>query len=133
MPYRVYCIEKDYASGTVRENLDFLVHTNHDLADEGAEAFEAPSYHEFAREDEDDPGTGLGSLEESITRRACLADKWRAETKNAEGAAQLRRLKQWVQQPETTNECTQYTCIMDPESGEIVDAWVRLEPPYWDD
>lgn len=114
-PKRVYGIEMDYRSAIVRDDDRSLTMTNHDLIDETSAPGDAR----------------IEEIEESVIRKACLADKWKAEEKNTRGAIPLKRLQAWLQQPETTNECTQYTCLMNPTCGSIIDAWVRIEQPKW--
>lgn len=148
-------IEKDLAEGSIRTSTDFLVQTNHDVHEaEPSNPGEVPG----GGTTNTDASTLLGFeewLEESTYRMDCIAKRWRRHVQRnpAAGAPDTSpgsvdrgcgrdqdpgegeapsitqaTLKKWMQSHPVTNECTHFSCILDPKMGEI--RWIeRLDPP----
>ncbi|KAI1355325.1 beta subunit of N-acylethanolamine-hydrolyzing acid amidase-domain-containing protein [Xylaria sp. FL0043] len=132
-------ITKDYITGTVRSTREFIAQTNHD-----------PGEHELAiaKKQETAPqerrklmtsSFGIeGWVEESTDRLQCLQKKWdrfqrslRAKRSSgplpAAPSITERTLRKWMSDYPTLNECTHFTCIMDPAAGKI--RWLIRGPP----
>ncbi|KAJ6624846.1 beta subunit of N-acylethanolamine-hydrolyzing acid amidase-domain-containing protein [Mycena sp. CBHHK59/15] len=114
-PVGVLVLEKDLASAEAHTSPDFLAVTNHDVRMErlGTEEWRAL----LARE-------GLGHdaiVEDSMERKACVSQIW------ARQGTRL-KVKDVAQQMEVRpvlNECTHFSCVMDPgvEGGGLL--WVK--------
>ncbi|KAI0810228.1 beta subunit of N-acylethanolamine-hydrolyzing acid amidase-domain-containing protein [Xylaria sp. FL0064] len=131
-------ITKDYITGTVRSTRDFIAQTNHD-----------PGEHEvaIAKKQETTPqerrklmtsSFGIeGWVEESADRLQCLQKKWdrferSLRAKRSPGylpaapSITERTLRKWMSDYPTLNECTHFTCILDPAVGKI--RWLIRGP-----
>ncbi|KAJ8132629.1 hypothetical protein O1611_g1002 [Lasiodiplodia mahajangana] len=124
-------IVKDYITGTVRSTQGFIAQTNHD-----------PEYHETGKTQRHETSRrerrevitsafGVnGWIEESVDRLQCLQKKWdrlvhRSEAKNstvslaANPSVTERTLRKWLSDYPTLNECSHFTSILDPTTGNI--------------
>jgi len=62
-------------------------------------------------------------IEESKERRDCIQKKWnKYSMRHADGtmlAITEETLRKWVKAYPIMNECTHFTCILDPKTGQI--------------
>lgn len=133
---RTITMEKDRKTAVVRSANDFIVTTNHDVADE------QPAQNNEAKENtarvptQTLKATGMEVLiEESTERKGCIVEKWMAATarKRRQGSAasitpvasvKKETVIKWLSAYPTTNEETHYSTIMDPTTGTICwSAW----------
>jgi hypothetical protein len=132
-------LEKDHLTATLKRQ-DFIVVTNHDLADENQEVA-----HENARHTSHTIGA-TEFLIESMTRKLCVQQAWQQKVFRSIGmdpgdhdgtdgededfgvSVKKADIIDWLEAWPVTNESTHYTVIMDPKTGKIV--WLRrlLEP-----
>ena len=140
-------IEKDYASGVVRESSSFIALTNHDLEDEQDEPQHKVPTNAAGTRQAAKRATLQDFVEESTDRLKCMNKKWlakvRREHRKAAGrqrsgdkaslqavedslALQPAEVATWLTDWPTTNETTHYAAIMDAQAGTI--AWVRKYP-----
>jgi len=154
--------EKDRGAAAARSSRTFIAATNHDAAMEPAIAARAAAFDDDAPR-HDAPVTAearIGGVEcadgpilldmliESLDRVGCVRAKWKkveqrfAQTEDASGEdggsqdepwVDQGTVVQWLCEYPTTNNMTQFACVMDPLKGEIV--WSRRydEAPYSDD
>ncbi|EHK23470.1 uncharacterized protein TRIVIDRAFT_74061 [Trichoderma virens Gv29-8] len=117
-------VQKDLVNAQTRSAVDFIVHTNHDLAptDQSPQAY---------KQKESSSVLGMEALvEESEERMDCILSKWTALAKRHE--RELKRggerkspaifehtLQRWVKSYPIMNECTHFGCILDPGTGTI--------------
>jgi hypothetical protein len=133
-------LEKDHLTATLKRREDFIVVTNHDLADENQEVA-----HENARHTSHTIGA-TEFLIESMTRKLCVQQAWQQKVFRSIGmdpgdhdgtdgededfgvSVKKADIIDWLEAWPVTNESTHYTVIMDPKTGKIV--WLRrlLEP-----
>ncbi|KAI0144575.1 beta subunit of N-acylethanolamine-hydrolyzing acid amidase-domain-containing protein [Xylariaceae sp. FL1272] len=136
-------IVKDYMTGTVRTSKEFIAQTNHDPGDE-AESDE-PSTTDRQAVIQSSFGVE-GWVRESIERLECIQKRWdrhvgrkpqrrngprSTETDSGDrnqassSTSTLPRsiseatLRRWLSHYPTLNECSHYTCILDPKMGVI--------------
>lgn len=120
-------IEKDFIGAKIRTSNEFIVHTNHDTNTDPNKPAQKESSSILGMET---------VVEESEERRACVQKKWDAMKKRYEKkqtevvekgevvemkvpSVREDRLREWVRAFPITNECTHFTCIMDPETARI--------------
>jgi hypothetical protein len=62
-------------------------------------------------------------LQESMERKECVAAMWRELRR---GQLWVEDVRDWLETKPVTNECTHFSCVMDPEveGGGLV--WVRV-------
>ncbi|KAH7259444.1 beta subunit of N-acylethanolamine-hydrolyzing acid amidase-domain-containing protein [Fusarium redolens] len=127
-PDRVFVIEKDHRSASIRESDTFLTAYNHDVKDEDNPAHLQQAAAELA---EGDDAIGMADLVAySLERKHDLDDLWRKRVR-----ACKRRYKQrndvvtssdvvkFLQNDMIVNEETHYAVIMDPKEGKV--TWRR--------
>ncbi|KAH7129499.1 beta subunit of N-acylethanolamine-hydrolyzing acid amidase-domain-containing protein [Dactylonectria estremocensis] len=147
-PERVYIVEKDHHSASVRESDTFLTAYNHDASDEveresspeatGNESGDANSdivYSDVAYSDaadtDDTTSVNFIGLDEiiglSLDRKDCLDSLWKARVQECQLRNQrqdqvvaLNDVKLFLEGDYITNEETHYAVIMDPASGKVV-------------
>ncbi|WZH47762.1 beta subunit of N-acylethanolamine-hydrolyzing acid amidase-domain-containing protein [Fusarium acuminatum] len=127
-PNRIYIVEKDHKSASIRESDTFLTAYNHDVKDE-----EDPSrlQEAVAALAEGEDATGMADLVGlSLTRKDHLQRHWRKRVRACQ-----RRYKQrddvvtmsdvigFLEHEEISNPETHYAVIMDPEEGKVI--WRR--------
>ncbi|KAL7914848.1 beta subunit of N-acylethanolamine-hydrolyzing acid amidase domain-containing protein [Trichoderma velutinum] len=117
-------IQKDLINAQIKSAVDFIVHTNHDLA---------PTDPSSQANSQQESSLILGMealVEESEERKDCIQGKWTAlakrqqrEFKKGKGrehpAVSEQTLQKWVKSYPIMNECTHFGCIMDPGTGTI--------------
>ncbi|KAI8624790.1 beta subunit of N-acylethanolamine-hydrolyzing acid amidase-domain-containing protein [Xylariaceae sp. FL1651] len=137
----VALIVKDYVTGTVQTSREFIAQTNHDPKDQR----ESRVRNETSPSDRREVITSSfgieGWLEESIDRLQCIQKKWdrlaqksrrkpastTASAKTGEVVESQREilsvtettLRRWMSDYPTLNECSHFTALLDPASGEI--------------
>ncbi|KAJ7355713.1 beta subunit of N-acylethanolamine-hydrolyzing acid amidase-domain-containing protein [Mycena albidolilacea] len=126
-PASVLVLEKDLISAVVQRSNDFLAVTNHDL---GMEALDPDGWRDFVAQ-EVRPGIERDVLlDDSLERKECVSRMWVGANQGSKGKGKKRGLKvadvarQLEVQP-VQNECTHFSCVMDPavEGGGLI--WVR--------
>jgi hypothetical protein len=107
-PTSVMTIEKDLDDARITSSSDFLAVTNHDVAMEG---LDEDTYSGMVKAH----GAMDGLLEDSCERKQCLVDMWTERQQRGiyEGAT-LEQVKRWLRTYPVRNECTHFSCIMDP-------------------
>ncbi|KAH6911719.1 beta subunit of N-acylethanolamine-hydrolyzing acid amidase-domain-containing protein [Coprinopsis sp. MPI-PUGE-AT-0042] len=107
-PTSVMTIEKDLKDARIRVSSDFLAVTNHDVVMEG---LDEESYNRLLQEN----GVIDELLEDSVERKECLVSMWRGrQERGKRDGASLEQVKQWLRTYPVRNECTHFSCIMDP-------------------
>ncbi|KAH6907663.1 beta subunit of N-acylethanolamine-hydrolyzing acid amidase-domain-containing protein [Coprinopsis sp. MPI-PUGE-AT-0042] len=107
-PTSVMTIEKDLKDARIRVSSDFLAVTNHDIAMEG---LDEESYNRLLQEN----GVIGELLEDSVERKECLVSMWRGrQERGKRDGASLEQVKRWLRTYPVRNECTHFSCIMDP-------------------
>ncbi|KAI3328197.1 beta subunit of N-acylethanolamine-hydrolyzing acid amidase-domain-containing protein [Ustulina deusta] len=134
----VAVIVKDYITGTVRSTNGFIAQTNHDPGDD---AEGTAQKHETTRRDRREAITSSfgieGWVEESVDRLECLQKKWdclerKFRAKNSTASLRAtpsiteKTLRKWISDYPTLNECTHFTSILDPATGQI--RWLIRGP-----
>ncbi|KAK6342931.1 hypothetical protein TWF718_008309 [Orbilia javanica] len=127
-------IEKDIRRAKMNLSEEFVSGTNHDTH---TEAWKPEDYKKFALRN-DAVGMDLDLLEDSQHRKGCIsrlyenssrpvpkASRKRARRK-AKGGIGIDNVVSWCQTWPITNECTHFSCVMDPKEGEI--SWVKYHP-----
>ena len=142
--YLIFCdgdsaitIEKDHHDALIREAKDFIVATNHDVADENPTRSFRPKH-------EDSFKTLLdGIIVGSISRRAAVVRLWEKSLKNSRRKSLKRATAQeedltkeriigWMNADPILNEETHFATIMDPKAGKVVWTKRYLEHMEWD-
>ncbi|KAK6505641.1 hypothetical protein TWF481_007532 [Arthrobotrys musiformis] len=131
-------IEKDIRRAKMNLSEDFVSGTNHDVH---TEAWKPEDYKNFALRG-DSLGMAMELLEDSQHRKTCVGRLYqnastpsssRASRRSRRGRSRtgigLQNVVSWCETWPITNECTHFSCVMDPKEGEI--SWVKyhLEPP----
>ncbi|KAK4075436.1 uncharacterized protein Triagg1_4557 [Trichoderma aggressivum f. europaeum] len=128
-------IQKDLVSAQTKSAVDFIVHTNHDLAPTD------PSSQANGQK-ESTSILGMEALvEESEERKDCILGKWTAlakrqqrDLKRGKGrespAIFEQTLQRWVKTYPIMNECTHFGCILDPGTGTI--RWLERGESFED-
>ncbi|KAK6532878.1 hypothetical protein TWF281_007050 [Arthrobotrys megalospora] len=128
-------IEKDIRHVKMNSSEEFVSGTNHDTH---MESWKPEDYKEFTLQ-KDALGMALELLEDSQHRKTCITRLYenannmkslrRSSRRKIEGGISVRTVVSWCQTWPITNECTHFSCVMDPKEGEI--SWVKyhLEPP----
>lgn len=120
-PDSILLIEKDLKSAVVDASTDFLTVTNHDKEMETW----TTTHWETALKKGKIPEIGgvRAILDDSVERKECLTNMW----KDCRGSRQyLKNVQTWLETQPVTNECTHFSCIMDPsvDGGGLL--WVRM-------
>jgi len=141
-------VEKDYSTALIDQSDTFIVRTNHDVNDHKTKVKPVPT----VMEDQNNITRAVGGLEdlleESRERLGCIKDQYDAKMKqvstsqrrstrssrnvisSVEGESNTHPTRaeiiRWLCTWTTTNECTHYAVVMDPELGEAV--WCRAYP-----
>ncbi|KAI1282708.1 beta subunit of N-acylethanolamine-hydrolyzing acid amidase-domain-containing protein [Xylaria sp. FL0933] len=131
-------ITKDYVTGTVRSTSEFIAQTNHDPGDHEVAIAKNQETTPQERRKLMTSSFGIeGWVEESTDRLQCLQKKWdrfqrslraRRSPGSLPAAPSIteRTLRKWMSDYPTLNECTHFTCIMDPAAGKI--RWLIRGP-----
>jgi hypothetical protein len=119
-PSSVLVVEKDLKSAITHTSDQFLAVTNHDVAmepyrDQWRQRVREQAVQEFGGVHE--------IMEESIERKECMCNMWRDKANRDE--ASVDDVKSWLREYPVRNECTHFSCIMDPsaQGGGLV--WVE--------
>jgi len=110
-PSSVLIVENDLNSAVSHTSDEFLAVTNHDVS---MEAWTPERWREFVNTE---MGTGLDGggvkamMEESIDRKECMCKLWREKGRRR---VTLADVKSWLRTYPVRNECTHFSCIMDP-------------------
>ncbi|KDR70986.1 hypothetical protein GALMADRAFT_254613 [Galerina marginata CBS 339.88] len=108
-PSSVLVVEKDLTSAITQTSNDFLAVTNHDLA---MEAWTPEQWRHLLESGlVPDLGGAREIVEESVERKECLCNLWR--DKGVEKTS-VSDVKDWLRRYPIRNECTHFSCIMDP-------------------
>ncbi len=118
-PASVLVIERDLASATHQTSDDFLVCTNHN---QDMEHLSQPELVQLLHKHGISGGAIEPIIADSVTRKECIMRKRRLTRRNRRS---LSELKEWLEEEPVKNECTHFSCIMDPsaEGGGLV--WVQ--------
>ncbi|SCO89111.1 uncharacterized protein FRV6_13239 [Fusarium oxysporum] len=127
-PDRVFVIEKDHRSASIRESDTFLTAYNHDVKDEDNPAHLQQAAAELA---EGDDATGMADLVAySLERKHDLDELWRKRAQACKRRYKLRNdvvtgadVIKFLQNDMIRNEETHYAVIMDPKEGKV--TWRR--------
>ncbi|EWY84458.1 hypothetical protein FOYG_11911 [Fusarium oxysporum NRRL 32931] len=127
-PDRVFVIEKDHRSASIRESDTFLTAYNHDVKDEDNPAHLQQAAAELA---EGDDATGMADLVAySLERKHDLDELWRKRVRACKRRYKLRNdvvtradVIKFLQNDMIRNEETHYAVIMDPKEGKV--TWRR--------
>ncbi|KAI0096679.1 beta subunit of N-acylethanolamine-hydrolyzing acid amidase-domain-containing protein [Nemania sp. FL0031] len=131
-------IVKDYITGTVQSTRGFIAQTNHDPEDHEKSNAQKHETSWRGRREVITSAFGVeGWIEESVDRLQCLHKKWdrlvhRSEAKNstvssvANPSITERTLQRWLSDYPTLNECSHFTSILDPTTGNI--RWLVRGP-----
>ena len=135
--YRTMTMEKDHKTADIRSSADFIVTTNHDVAEEGKSQSEKQESDGNASS-RVQQATGMEVLvEESTSRKACMVRLYekarkrsldrRSSRKNASDARVTEdQVVEWMNKYPIKNEETHYATVMDPQRGETL--WTRVYP-----
>lgn len=127
-PTRVVLVEKDFGSARVMEEARFAAVANHDV---DMEEWDEDAFRVLAARS---GGVGMEELvADSRMRKQLVVDAWRSHSRRSSrgggGTVRLRDVVKWLQIPEVTNECTHYSCVMDPAAGTVVwSRWWKVSP-----
>ncbi|KAF3940916.1 hypothetical protein ABW19_dt0202229 [Dactylella cylindrospora] len=130
-------LEQDIHHANVTTSNTFLAGTNHDAR---MERWKASDYKAFTqKQGEETAGITVDLLEDSQHRKKCIRRLYEHATskrrlragakKHLEGGIGIKTVASWLQTWPTMNECTHFSCVMDPKEGEIVWAKNYLKPP----
>ncbi|EWZ30208.1 beta subunit of N-acylethanolamine-hydrolyzing acid amidase-domain-containing protein [Fusarium oxysporum Fo47] len=127
-PDRVFVIEKDHRSASIRESDTFLTAYNHDVKDEDNPAHLQQAAAELAGGDD---ATGMADLVAySLERKHDLDELWRKRVRACKRRYKLRNdvvtradVIKFLQNDMIRNEETHYAVIMDPKEGKV--TWRR--------
>ena len=138
--YLIFCdgdkaitIEKDHHNALIREAKDFIVATNHDVAEENTRRSFNPTHEESFKTLLD------GIIVGSISRRVAVVKMWEKSLKRAkrnslrivtahEEALTKESIIGWMSAGPILNEETHFVTIMDPIDGKVVWTKQYLEP-----
>jgi hypothetical protein len=133
-PERVYVVEKDNRSASIRSSGSFLAAYNHDVSDEFDESELATTAEQIGATMNNT--TGMRDLAAySLERANHLNSLWLSRIKSCR--RQFKRegqeltmgdVERFVRDREISNEETHYTVIMDPQSGRVI--WRRSYKSY---
>ncbi|KAI0533838.1 beta subunit of N-acylethanolamine-hydrolyzing acid amidase-domain-containing protein [Xylaria digitata] len=131
-------ITKDYITGTVQSTTEFIAQTNHDPDNHENEATQRHKTTRQGRREVIKSSFGIeGWVEESTDRLHCVQQKWdrlvrKSRVKNssvspaATPSITERTLRKWLSDYPTLNECSHYTSILNPTTGQI--RWLIRGP-----
>jgi len=121
-PSSVLIIENDLTSAVSHLSEEFLAVTNHDVAMEG---WDPDRWQNFVKT-EMTPGLDSGGVKEmmgeSIERKECMCTLWREKGNRN---ASIEDLKTWLRMYPVRNECTHFSCLMDPAASGGGLLWVE--------
>ncbi|KAF8327342.1 hypothetical protein F5887DRAFT_173454 [Amanita rubescens] len=118
-PTSVLVIERDLASATHHTSDDFLVCANHD---QDMEHLSERELVQLLHKHGISGGAAEAIITDSVTRKKCIMRKRISTRRNRRS---LSEFKEWLKEEPVKNECTHFSCIMDPseEGGGLV--WVQ--------
>ncbi|TFK67722.1 hypothetical protein BDN72DRAFT_879494 [Pluteus cervinus] len=125
-PEGVLVLEKDFTTAVVQTSDQFLTVTNHDRM---MEAMGNETFKQFIEQERKAIDVGLlhDVLEDSRDRKERMTELFKAARP---ATITSRTVRDWIEAYPIANECTHFSCIMDPsvEGGGLV--WVRayIEP-----
>lgn len=137
-------IDKDFSTATMRQSKDFIVTTNHDVIEHDTEQKENVVVAKAVQSATRNAAGFQEFLDESIDRHGCISKKWKRLVSRkqrersrkgdqrdlkdiaAETSITAEKAIEWTSAYSTTNECTHYAVLMDPQDGEI--AWCLAYP-----
>ena len=134
---RTITMEKDHKTADIRSSRDFIVTTNHDVAEEGKSESEKQESNGNASS-QVQRATGMEVLvEESTSRKACMVrfyekvkkrnlDRKGSRRSASDACVTEDQVFEWMNNYPITNEETHYAAVMDPSEGEVV--WTRVYP-----
>ncbi|KAJ6257654.1 hypothetical protein Dda_7441 [Drechslerella dactyloides] len=131
-------LEKDITHANVSLSEEFVSGTNHDVR---MEAWKAAEYDAFTKSHPipEAGGIAVDLLDDSQQRKRCVGRLYaaaastrasrKAKKKRVEPGIGIKTVVSWCQAWPITNECTHFSCVMDPKPGEF--AWMRYhaQPP----
>lgn len=128
---RTITLEKDHKTALVRSASDFIVKTNHDLADESSAPLKSTARNLPSKTLEI---TGMEDIvEESISRKEAALGLWEKATKKSgrdsttgEAALSQAEVSDWLCKYPITNEETHFGTIMDAIAGQV--RWFKWYP-----
>ena len=102
-------MEKDLGDAHISTSSEFLAVTNHDVA---LEELDGKKTDDLTQRD---TGFMAELLEDSVERKECLVGLWNQRRGKAtkEGVS-VEQIKRWLRTYPVRNECTHFSCIMDP-------------------
>jgi len=108
-PSSVLVLEKDLKSATTHASDQFLAVTNHDVV---MEAWSHEQWRYLVQVGTSQAVNAARELvEESMERKECMCDLWRSQGSDN---ASIEDVKSWLRRYPIRNECTHFSCIMDP-------------------
>jgi len=119
-PSSVLVLEKDLKSATTHTSDQFLAVTNHDVV---MEAWSHEQWRYLVQVGTSQAVNAAHELvEESMERKECMCDLWRSQGSDN---VSVEDVKSWLRRYPIRNECTHFSCIMDPlaQGGGLV--WVE--------
>ncbi|KAF4953266.1 hypothetical protein FGADI_6132 [Fusarium gaditjirri] len=127
-PDRVFVIEKDHRSASIRESDTFLTAYNHDVKDEDNPAYLQQAAAELA---DGEDATGMADVVAySLERKHDLDELWRKRARACKSRYKLRNdmvaradVIKFLENDMIRNEETHYAVIMDPKEGKV--TWRR--------
>ena len=125
-------VEKDHRDALIRSAADFIVATNHDVAEENAT-------HNSKSTHEDSFQTLLGGIViESVSRRVAMVNLWEKSLREAKsnsskngGNPTQDSVIGWMNADPILNEETHFATVMDPKDGKLLWTKRYLEPFEW--
>ncbi|KAF3928270.1 hypothetical protein AA313_de0208373 [Arthrobotrys entomopaga] len=138
---RAFFLEKDVHGAGIDESDEFITGTNHDARMDDWKSEDYFTYAKtLAKHENATTAAGISEelLEDSQVRKNCIrllytgaqnATRVRRSTRRrTEGGIGLEKVVSWCETFPITNECTHFSCIMDPKEGEI--SWLKyhIEP-----
>ena len=128
---RTIAMEKDHHTAIVRSADDFIVATNHDVAEETKSCS-----HNGAQDDSKKTLQMIGMediVEDSIVRKDAATSLWeksltKSERDASEHSLTTRRVLKLLDTYPTTNEETHFGAVMDPTNGQFIYIKRYIEP-----
>ncbi|KAK6540926.1 hypothetical protein TWF694_008310 [Orbilia ellipsospora] len=133
---RAFFIEKDVHHAGIDTSEEFITGTNHDARMDGWKSEDYFTYAKtLAKNENATIAAGISEelLEDSQVRKNCIRLLYtgaqnamrvrRSTRRKTDGGIGLGTVVSWCQTYPISNECTHFSCIMDPKEGEI--SWLK--------
>ncbi|KAL0579494.1 hypothetical protein V5O48_002536 [Marasmius crinis-equi] len=128
-PENIFVFERGLDKPTVHTSSSFLAVTNHD---KNMEEWDEEEWTTFMRTQFQKDDVVRDLVADSVERKKCICSLW--EGRSAAGRLKVADVVNWLQTKPLLNECTHYSCVMNPASSGGGLLWVMTydEPVYMD-